>query len=297
MTSGTDGSPAGDKVALRCMEIWGGNRAVDQGVSVPGVDVYVYSSPHDGGDAGGDIYSISQCGAGNIVRFVLADVAGHGSSVTELAGTLQRMMRRYINTPDQTRFARELNRAFDSVAREGRFATALLATYWAPTSHLILVNAGHPPPLRYSAGNGRWSYIERSELGEDAALNLPLGVIEPTSYSQEAVALEPGDVVVMYTDALVEAGAERGEALGQEGLLALVSELGETQPCRVGTALRELAREARGGRDAGDDETVIVLGHNGAKPPEQTLTRRLSTLGRMIGLGRVYRGEPGYAPG
>ena len=291
MTSGTGASPKGEMVALRCMEIWGGNRRVDQGASVPGVDVYVHSTPHDGGASGGDIYYISQCGAGSIARIVLADVAGHGASVSSLAGSLQKMMRRHINTPDQTRFARELNREFDSIDTGGRFATALLATYWAPTSHLILVNAGHPPPLRYSASEGRWSYVERGASEDGDATNLPLGIIEATSYTQDAIALAPGDVVLMYTDALPEAGPDGGAQLGQEGLLELVSGVDASDPARIGEEVRGLVREARRGGDAGDDETIIVLGHNGAAPPSQSITDRLSMLGRMSGLGRVYRGE------
>lgn len=291
MTSGTESSPSGEVVALRCMEIWGGNRGVNQGASVPGVDVYVHSTPYEGGASGGDIYYISQCGAGNIARIVLADVAGHGSSVSELAGSLQKMMRRHINTPDQTRFARDLNREFDSIETGGRFATALLATYWAPTNHLILVNAGHPPPLRYSANEERWSFIERGVSEDGGATNLPLGIIEPTTYSQDAIALEPGDVVLMYTDALPEAGPEGGVQLGQAGLLELVSGVDVSDPAQIGTQVRGLVREARQGGEAGDDETVIVLGHNGAKPPRQSVADKLSMLGRMSGLSRVYRGE------
>ena len=54
--------------------------------------------------------------------------AGYGAAVSDLADRLRSLMRKYIDTLDQTRFARALNRDFLHLARDGRFATAVLAT-------------------------------------------------------------------------------------------------------------------------------------------------------------------------
>lgn len=63
---------------MQCMEVWGGNTAIDSGLSVPGIDAWIHSQPSRGQRSGGDIYYASMCGAGRIGRFVLADVSGHG---------------------------------------------------------------------------------------------------------------------------------------------------------------------------------------------------------------------------
>jgi len=291
MTNESGAAQSAEAMALRCMEIWGGNHGVDQAASMPGIDVYVHSTPYQGGDSGGDIYYISQCGAGNIARVVLADVAGHGTSVADLALSLQRLMRKNINTMDQTRFARDLNSEFDAINTAGRFATALLATYWAPTNHLILVNAGHPPPLRYSQKEGRWLAIERGSIDGEEVPNLPLGIIAPTEYSQDAIGLDPGDKVLMYTDALVEADMGNGAQLGVSGLLNLIEKVDLSEPERITSQVRERVREIRGGADAEDDETLILLEHNGVEAPRQSLGEKLSMLGRMAGLAPVFRGE------
>ncbi|MCP4593424.1 MAG: SpoIIE family protein phosphatase, partial [bacterium] len=129
-------------------------------VSVPGIDAWVYSRPVGGQSSGGDIHYVSTCGGGKIARFAVADVSGHGVAVSELATQLRKLMRAHINTVDQTRFIRVLNRAFTALASDGKFATALLATYFAPTAHLITCNAGHPPPLWYRSADQTWRSLE-----------------------------------------------------------------------------------------------------------------------------------------
>lgn len=264
------------------MEIWGGNQAADTAVAVPGLDVWVYSRPFEGASGGGDIYYVSQCISGNIARIALADVSGHGEPVDELARELRSLMRRNINTPDQTRFARRLNRAFSRVASEGRFATALLATYFAPQNRLIVVNAGHPRPLRYTAATGLWSVLDTAASDPEAG-GLPLGIIDRTEYAQFAVTLSKGDVIVLYTDSMTEA-MRGGKLLGEEGLLELARGVDAGVPQDVVSRLVESVRTWRGGGEFDDDATMIVLHHNAAKPPPQSLGDRLAALTRLIGL-------------
>jgi len=128
----TSDIPTGDH-AMQCMEIWGGNRAIDNVVSMPGIDAWVFSRPHKGATGGGDIHYLSSCATGLISRLLVADVSGHGAGVDGLAVKLRRLMARHVNHIDQTKFVRALNREFGDLADDGGFATALVATYWAPS--------------------------------------------------------------------------------------------------------------------------------------------------------------------
>jgi len=92
--------------ALQCMEIIGGNRAIRQTVDAPGLKIWIDSRPL--GSGGGDVHYVSTCGAGYVTRLALADISGHGESVNLLAVALRKLMRKHINTLDQTRFARSL---------------------------------------------------------------------------------------------------------------------------------------------------------------------------------------------
>jgi len=274
------------------MEIWGDSAAQDNFVSVPGIDAYVYCRPYEDADAGGDVHYVSQCAAGNISRFVLADVAGHGDAVASLATTLRKLVRRNINTPDQATLTRALNSEFGNLSKTGTFATALLATYFAPSDHLIVTSAGHPRPLWYSSREGSWRTLDPDTPGVHAsesdgsvdAPNVPLGVIEPTDYVQCAASLERGDLIVIYSDAAVETRAPDGKQLGEDGFQALVSSISPDAPQEFGPAVLQRLVEHHGDDSFEDDLTLIVLHHNAADPPRLALKDRIRVLGKMLGL-------------
>jgi phosphoserine phosphatase RsbU/P len=281
-------TPDHETLALRCMEIFGGNRAEQREISVPGVDVLVHARPHNDAPSGGDVHYISTCMRGAITRFMVADVAGHGESVGDLALSLRKLMRKHINTPDQTKLTRQLNKEFAALKTSGRFATAVLATYYSPTHSLIVSNAGHPPPLWYSASRDRWQLLTPQTAGHkalditDGLENLPLGIIEPTEYHQFAVPLELGDLVVLYTDSLIEAATPSGRQIGSEGLLDLV----RTLRCNDSTALcSDLLSGLASYREhapVNDDETVLVLRHNEGEPHRKSLNEWVGTIGRLM---------------
>jgi hypothetical protein len=133
----TDRSPH----RLDCLEVWGGSSALDNEVRVTGLDVWAWSRPADN-VAGGDLCFVSMCACAEVSRFLVADVMGHDAEAAEVATRLRRLMRQHINKPDPSRLIHSINDDFDGMARHGKFATAVLATFFPPTQHLILCNAG-----------------------------------------------------------------------------------------------------------------------------------------------------------
>jgi len=263
-----------DPHRMQCVEVWGGNRETDSSVVMVGLDAWVYSRPYEDDDEGGDIHYVSSCATGRITRLLLADVAGHGASAADLAGKLRSLMRRYVNFVDQRRFVSELNREFTEQSESGRFATAIVATYWAPKDELTLTNAGHPRPLWYRAGEGRWTVMgAESDTGEGTARiarssDIPLGINE-SSYQVHKAQLREGDLILLYTDALVDAidaddptGKKR---LGEGGLLELVQSIELTEPQQMIRALMDGLMK-RSGRRPDDDVTLLLLKPNDVKP-------------------------------
>jgi len=271
---------------MHCMEIWGGMEHADDRVATPGLNVWVRSEPHARSHAGGDVHYLSMCGAGQISRFLVADVAGHGQQVADLAGRLRKLMRRYINHPDASRFARSLNDEFGRTTDEGRFATAIIATFFAPTHQLIVVNAGHPRPLWYRARQDRWQVLSATcaECDEAGPRDLPLGVVSDTDYHQYAVTLEPDDLIMLYTDSLPEATDPAGRQLGEAGLLRLAEQVDATDPQAIGRSLLERVAAYRGGEPADDDLTLLTIHHTGEDPQTPPLRERIAAMARMMGL-------------
>jgi serine phosphatase RsbU (regulator of sigma subunit) len=265
------------------MEIRGGSQAIDESVSMPGLDAWVYSRPHEGAERGGDLHYLSVCGGGVISRLIIADVSGHGANVAGFSASLRTLMRKNINTKSQTSLVRALNRQFAEMAQSRRFATAIIATYLATTEQLTVCNAGHPRPLWYRAKDRQWGLLDRpsSEPG-----NLPLGIDDETRYHQFSVALGPEDIVLFYTDALSEATDPDGRMLGEEGLLALAQSLDRDELQRPGPALLAAVDRYRGTRPADDDTTLLSLYHVGGGP------RRLSLGEKLDVYAKVFRLKP-----
>lgn len=289
---------------MQCMEVWGGSCTADTSVAMAGLDAWVYSKPFGQSAEGGDVYYVSSCATGRITRLLVADVAGHGSAVRDVAAGLQGLMRRYVNYLDQGRFVQSMNGQFGALSKNGCFATAVVSTFFAPTRHLSVCNAGHPPPLLYRAKEGRWRFAEpmpdtgtkgtgeTGETGADAAAvdldfppgsNLPLGVLDLADYKQFDLRLDVGDLVLCYTDSLVESRNAAGEMLGPGGLLRIVRGLPPTEPGVIVPTLLAAIKVQAEGNLTGDDVTVLLFRPNGR-------ARRTPVVRLFLGSGRMLRG-------
>ena len=269
---------------MQCMEVWGGSQLTARGVAFGGLDAWVYSKPHDNAERGGDVYYASSCATGRIARLLLADVAGHGQSVASTAADLRTLMRRFVNRLDQTEFVRLLNRQFAALSKDGAFATAVVATFFEPSRRMTICNAGHPRPLLYKASKKEWDFLGH-QPGAKVCVgpsNLPLGMLEISDYDQFDIELEPGDRVLSYTDALMEANDADGEMLGEKGVLRILRLLGDVEPEKlIESLLAEIAhRHPQNLTD--DDVTVLFVQVNNVKA-SYTLREKLQALFRFSG--------------
>jgi serine phosphatase RsbU (regulator of sigma subunit) len=254
------------------MEVWGGNRAVETSVVMPGLDAWIYSRPAReqtsdvGSDAGGgDVHYVSSCAGGAVTRMLVADIAGHGPAVADMARRLRKIMQRHIVQHEQTGFVRSLNREFGKLTEAqnqvGRFATAVAFTYDAPINRLLVCNAGHPPPVVFRKRESRW--LPLSAPQQERVSNVPLGIIEGVEYEQFESPIEVGDLVLCYTDALTEA-RHGNDLLGQAGLLDLLAPRDAAHPQRLIPQL--VAALSSGEWQIDDDFTILLFRPNGLRP-------------------------------
>ena len=280
----TAAPPAGPRVTrLQCMELRGGNGLVEEAFRMPGLDVWVFSRPFGDAKAGGDVHFVSTCATGRISRVLVADVSGHGGDVGDIAGALRGLMARYVNFLDQRKFFAAVNRRFADLAAGGKFATAVVATFFAPTGTLSVSNAGHPPPLIWDSAAGRWRVLDRRDESGEADRNLPLGVIEAARYDRFDVGLDPADLVLCYTDSLTESRDADGELLSTAGLLRVAAGVDGGEPAEVVPRFVAALRALHPGNLDGDDVTLLAFRPNGGGA---CVTLR----DRLLAPARVLRG-------
>jgi sigma-B regulation protein RsbU (phosphoserine phosphatase) len=194
-----------------------------------------------------------------IARVVLADVAGHGDVVSSAAVRLRDALREQVDHWDQSMLIRRLNESILWGAPHSRFATAFLASFYRESGELLFTNAGHQPPLWYRAAAREWIFLADSTPYSKEILDLPLGMIAGTAYSQTAVQLEAGDLLLLYTDGINESVDASGEQLGLERLLSVAQGLPVESAAAAGKGLLSAIERFRGSVPPVDDETVVAL--------------------------------------
>jgi sigma-B regulation protein RsbU (phosphoserine phosphatase) len=247
------------KVRLECLEAWGGNRRVNHAVELPGLVGWVYSDPIGLAKLGGDVHYISVCSRGTISRFALADVSGHGVSSSVVAELLRGLIRKHINTWDQSKLMRELNESLRSKQKAEEYATAVLFAYCRPTRELVFTNAGHPPALWYHAKSGTWDWLETTTPFALSLEGVPLGLIPGTEYVQVAVRLDRDDVMIVYTDGISETRDSAGNMLGRDGLMEIARNLRVEPPAPMADRLLAAIRRFRGNAPRDDDQSFFIL--------------------------------------
>ena len=211
------------------------------GVSVPASEV------------GGDYYDYFERD-GRSVAVVVGDVAGHGLASGLMLSSLRSCL--YLLRGELDHPAEVLVR-LDAMVRHtsSRRMLVTLVAAWvdAGDRSLTLASAAHPPALIYSRAGGRVRQVDLPAL--------PLGTRLGARFRQRTLSLEEGDVVVLYTDGLLEMASGSGELYGAERLGESVA----AAASRNGTArevrdylLADFAN-FKGDVRRDDDVTVVVV--------------------------------------
>lgn len=247
---------------LTCSEVWASNHNVAHSVDLPGLQGWIYSAPLELGQDGGDIHYLSACDHGVLSRVVLADVSGHGRAVGAVAEQLLRLVRQHMNRLEQPALLSELSDSLPRVKANcaAPYATALVLGFDSSSGNLVFTNAGHPPPLWYSAMERRWRLLEKPRSAKPKrAVGLPIGLGLESDYEDIIIRFGADDLIMCYTDGLSDTTENTGVDLGVEGLLALARGLPVESPMAAGATLLGHVDAFRHGAQATDDETLIVL--------------------------------------
>jgi len=182
---------------------------------------------------------------------IIGDVSGHGAAAAMEAVQFDAIMRTYRGdggTPPAAAMS-YANRYFFSRRSRGHFMTVFAILYRPDTRILAYLSAGHPPIL-----HRRGSSVQALGEGDQ----IPLGVLRDYEYRNNEIALEPGDLLLLYTDGLPEARDSRNNMFGIDRLRELFA-TGSDSPMAVRDSIVAALAAHQGGPLGDDDQTLIVL--------------------------------------
>jgi serine phosphatase RsbU (regulator of sigma subunit) len=190
------------------------------------------------------------------VGFVLGDVAGKGPPAALLAAMVQGIFGTNVDEDDGP--AATLSRVNQALHRRGietRFATIAYMVL-TPDGRLVSCSAGHNPAYLL----GRDGAVRRLEKG-----GLLVGPFGDAVYEEEAVALRPGDTLVLYSDGVIDAENPDGEQFGEERFSSLLSDGGPARtPEEILERVLDATRSFAAGHPPADDVTVLVVRYLGS---------------------------------
>ncbi len=240
---------------IGCAQIWGGVRGKDADVQGSGFIASVYSRAAEGAK-GGDIYYLSVCSGEAITRVALADVRGHGESVSETSQWLYEALQTRVNELDGSDLLTDLNALVGQRGYEA-MTTATIVSFLRAEPNLHFTYAGHPPMFVYRQDGGRWDTVTLGSPRRCA--NLPLGAFGNTSYDDETRPIAAGDRIFLYTDGLIEATNSDGKPFGRDGVAGALEEAAGGTVRDIKHAVLDALTEHSNGATSDDDVTFMVV--------------------------------------
>jgi phosphoserine phosphatase RsbU/P len=213
-------------------------------------DIEICGSTRPANTVGGDFYDVLPLPDGRIILAV-GDVAGKGSPAALLMALLLAMLRTLVDEGLEAEpLVTRLNTQIWRHSPGSRFITLFYAIYTPATGALTYVNAGQNPPL-IRRGPGRYERLP--------ATGIALGMFDQSTYTALETRIEPGEMLVLYSDGITEAEDPGGQPLEEAGLQVILDSYPDEGPAALGThIIKGVERYAQASRFA-DDLTILIL--------------------------------------
>jgi sigma-B regulation protein RsbU (phosphoserine phosphatase) len=189
----------------------------------------------------------------NALAFAIGDVAGKGISAALLMAAIQSIMRTQLSTSFGGPFSAaslvsRLNRQLYANTAPEKYATFFFTLYDETSHALTYTNAGHLSPLLLHGG-------EFSSLEPTGTV---VGAFPAARYQERSVNLEPGDLLVAYTDGIVEPENAYGEMFGDDRLKELMVRYSAADSSELIARTMEAVNQWTGSSELQDDMTMVV---------------------------------------
>ncbi|HEX5226675.1 MAG TPA: SpoIIE family protein phosphatase [Bryobacteraceae bacterium] len=215
---------------------------------VSGVDLAGYNAACRG--VGGDYYDFLTYPDGR-VGVLVGDVAGKGMPAALLMSSLQARVQVLFDDPTNlAALVTRLNRIISSNCPANRFITFFIGVLEPKTGELTYVNAGHNPPLVAHADGS----VQKLE-----GTGLILGILGMAQYQQSSCHLDPGDVLLLFSDGVTEpVRPGTDEEFGEDRLAQILAGLRDQEAKSIIKSVNEKLEAFTEGAPPPDDITLVV---------------------------------------
>jgi sigma-B regulation protein RsbU (phosphoserine phosphatase) len=198
---------------------------------------------------GGDYYDFIKYPDGRVAMMV-GDVAGKGMPAALLMSSLQARVHVVFEEPDHlaAKMAR-LNKSTCATCPDNRFITFFTCIADPKTGHVVYTNAGHNPPLLLRAKGG----FDTLPGG-----GMILGILPMAQYQESSITMNPGDILVLFSDGVTEAVDPSDQDFGEERLANIVAELRDRPAAEIVQEVHRAVHAFTQGAPAADDITVVI---------------------------------------
>lgn len=199
----------------------------------------------------GDYYDIIPSRKDRI-SFVLADVAGKGMNSLMIMVMLKAILRLVVNTTQSaSTILSWANRGISIESTIDHFASLALINYDSTTGKVQFSTAGTTPVYIYNA--------ESKQISKVSTPSEPIGVEKTTQYVDHEANVKTGDIIVMYTDGLVETVNDSGKQYTAEKLTQLISQNSNMSGKELANLVKSDVKKFSGNAHQHDDQTLLVI--------------------------------------
>jgi sigma-B regulation protein RsbU (phosphoserine phosphatase) len=198
---------------------------------------------------GGDLYDFLDYGDGR-TAIVLGDVSGKGAAGALYAALVSGVMRSLAaQKPTAAKMLAALNDQLQERKLDAQYVTMLFAIWNDNDKTLQVANAGGCQPL----------YIRNKGVEPIQATGIPLGMFPDVEYEEFTLSTQPGDMLIFYSDGMIDAENDRDEMFDMERLTAVLEKHRHCSASTMVTNILKDVSEFQGNVEHFDDETVIAL--------------------------------------
>ncbi|MGA1864764.1 MAG: GAF domain-containing SpoIIE family protein phosphatase, partial [bacterium] len=230
--------------------------------------ISIYNQIIPSSEIGGDFYDFIDFPSQKTkeLGIIIGDISGHGISGALLMSAAHSICHNQaFYLKDTASVMHSVNGLMIKETKKKAFV-AMIYALLLPDGRIVMSNAGMLPPLHFNYHSKETRFLENE--GE----HLPIGIVENLTYTPLTVSLGKGDVILFYTDGIVEVQNQDKEIFGLSRLKKLFSSLVYLEPEEIYNKIINKLENFSGKKSFDDDLTILILKRTDAPPLDTILS-------------------------